>query len=80
MSSDSRVIDILDREIEFILVSVMGTTILSAAIGQNPVDTDPLLVEERDHPVVEDVGRGQRGLAGVEFGEAHLGIGAEVLT
>jgi hypothetical protein len=33
--------------------------ILGATIGEDPVDADIVRVEERDHPVVEDVGRRQ---------------------
>ena len=36
-----------------------------------------MLVEERHHPVVEQVGGGDRGLAVVELGEGHLGVGVD---
>ena len=37
----------------------MLPAILGATIGEDPVDADIVRVEERDHPVVEDVGRRQ---------------------
>ena len=40
-------------------MTIVGTAILCATIGQDPIDTDLVLVEERDHPIIEDVGRGQ---------------------
>ena len=36
-----------------------------------------MLVVERHHPVVEDLGRGDRGLAVIELGEGDLGVGVD---
>ena len=36
-----------------------------------------MLVVERHHSVVEDLGRGDRRLAVVELGEGHLGVGVD---
>jgi len=36
-----------------------------------------VLVEERDHTVIEQIGRHLRGLAIIEFGEGQLGVGVE---
>ena len=71
------VVDILDGEVELIFVTIVGTAILGATIGQDPIDMDRVVVEERDHPIIEDVGRGQRRLACVELGKAHLGVGVD---
>ena len=71
------VIDVLDGEIEFVLVAVVGAAIFCAAIGQHALQGDVVLVVEWDDPVVEQVGGGQRGLAIIELGEADLGIGVD---
>jgi len=36
-----------------------------------------VLVKERHHPVVEDLGGGDRGLAIVELGDGDLGVGVD---
>jgi len=36
-----------------------------------------VLLVERDHPVVEEIGGGERGLSVVELGEAELGVGVD---
>jgi hypothetical protein len=36
-----------------------------------------VLLIEQHHPVVEYLGRGDRGLAIIELGEGHLGIGVD---
>ena len=56
---------------------IMGPAELGAAVGQDPVDAQALRIQERDHPVVQDVGRSQRRLARVELGETDLGIGVD---
>jgi len=66
------VVDVLNGKVELILVPVMSTAILGAAIGEHPVDPDFVLIEEGDHPIVEDVGSCERRLAGVQPGEANL--------
>ena len=40
-------------------------------------EPDVMPVEERQHPVVQQVGSGDRCLSVVEFGECHLGIGVD---
>src|SRR5262249_21614467 len=67
------VIDVLDRKVELVVVAF--ATAEFATIGQHPRQRDAVLVIERHHPVVEDLGRGDRGLAVIEFGEGDLGIG-----
>ena len=57
------VIDILDGEVELILMPVVGAAIFGAAIGQYPVTPQFMLVEEGDHPVVENIRGCQRRLA-----------------
>ena len=51
-----------------------------AAIGQHPAQPDAVLVIERHHPVVEDLGRGDRGLAIIELGEGYLGVGSMTVS
>ncbi len=41
---------VLDGEVEFVLVAVMGTAILRAAVGQHAVDAQAVLVEEGGSP------------------------------
>ena len=71
------VVDVLDRQIELVFVAVVAAAELGAAIGQHPRQPDAVLVIERHHPVVEDLGRGDRRLAVVELGEGDLGIGVD---
>src|SRR6516225_640743 len=70
------VIDILDRQVEFILVALAAAE-LGAAVGQHSRQPDAVLVVERDHPVVDDLGRGDRCLAVVELGKGELGVGVD---
>ena len=67
------VVDVLDCEIELVFMA-LGAAKLSAAIGQHPRQSDAVLVVERHHPVVEDLGGGDRGLAIVQFRKGDLGI------
>ena len=47
-------------------------TILRAAVGEHAAEPDVVLLVERQHTVVQELGGGDRCLAVVEFGERHL--------
>lgn len=73
----SGVVDVFDREIEFVFVSVVGSAIFGPPVGQHALQGNVVLLVERDHPVVEEVGGGQRRLSVVKLGEADLGVGVD---
>ena len=72
-----RVIDVFHGEVELVFVPVVCAAVLSAAVGQDALQGNAVLLIERDHPVVEQIGRGDRGLAVVQLGEADLGVGID---
>ena len=70
------VVDVLDRQIELVLVA-LGAAKFGAAIGQHPRQADSVLVIERHHAVIEDLGRGDRGLAVIQLGKGDFGISVD---
>ena len=70
------VVDVLDREIELVFVA-LGAAKLGAAISQDARQPDAMLVVERHHSVIEDLGGGDRGLTIIKLGEGNLGIGVD---
>jgi hypothetical protein len=50
---------------------------LAAAVSQHAQDLDIVLLEERQHTVIEQIGGRDRRLAIVEFGEGDLGVGVD---
>ena len=73
----ARVIDVLDRQVEFVLVPLRIAAIFAAAIGQDAHELDVMAIEERDHAVVEQIGGGDWRLAIIELGEGDLGVGVD---
>src|SRR5262249_38330862 len=73
----ARVVDVLDREIEFVLVPLRIAAILAAAISQYPQQLDVMAIEEGNYSIVEQIGRGDRCLAIVELGTGNLGVGVD---
>jgi hypothetical protein len=71
------VIDVLDREIQLILVPFGIAAELAAAVSQHAQELDIVLLEERQHTVIEQIGRRDRRLAVVELGKADLGVGVD---
>src|SRR5207248_1352350 len=51
--------------------------VLGAAIGKRAQQLDPMALEERDHAVVQELGRRDRRLPVIEFGEPNLSIGVD---
>src|SRR5499433_3640114 len=70
------VINVLDGEVELVFMA-LGPTKFGAAIGQHARQPDTVLVIERHHPVIENLGRRDRGLAVIEFCKADLGVGVD---
>ena len=66
-------IDVLDREIALVLVPFGIAAELAAAVSQHAQELDIVLLEERQHTVIEQIGRRDRRLAVVELGKAYLG-------
>ena len=64
-------VDVLDGQIELVLVA-LGAAKLGAAIGQHARQRDAVLVVKRYHPIIEDLGRGDWGLAIVELGSIKV--------
>jgi hypothetical protein len=63
-----RVIDVLDRKVKLIFVSLRVATILAAAVGQYAQKLDVVLLEQRQHPIIEQICRRDRCLAVIELG------------
>src|SRR6201981_3918222 len=49
----SQVIDVLDRKVKLVFVSLRVATILTAAVGQYAQKLDIVLLELRHHPIIE---------------------------
>ena len=62
-------VDVLDGQVELVFMPVVGAAVLGAAAGRHPLQHDAVLVVERDHPVVAQVGGGERCPAVVRLGE-----------
>ena len=71
------VVDVLHGEVELIFVRLGSAAEFRAAIGQHAAELDVVLVEERHHTVVEQVGGGDWGLAVIQLGERHLRVGVD---
>jgi hypothetical protein len=52
----ARVIDVLDREVELVLVPFGVAAELAAAVSQHAQELDIVLLEEWQHTVIEQIG------------------------
>src|SRR6266536_3546094 len=77
LSLGARMIDVLDREIELVLVPFGIAAELAAAVGEHAQQLGIALLEEWQYPVVQQVGRGDRRLAVIQLAESDLGIGVD---
>ena len=70
------VIEVFNRDTELVFVAP-GAAKLGAAIGQHTQWSDTAFVVERHHPIVEDLGGGDRRLAIIELGKRDFGVGVD---
>ena len=68
----ARVIDVLDRKIQLILVPFGVAAELAAAASQHAQELDIVLLEEWQHAVIEQIGRRDGRLAVVELAKLTL--------
>src|SRR5262245_25090893 len=73
----ARVINVLDREIELVLVPLRIAAILATAVGQYPQQLDVMAIEEGNRPVVWRISRCDRRFAIVELGASDLSVGVD---
>ena len=73
----ARVIDVLDRQVEFVFVPLGIAAIFTAAVGQYPQQLNVEAFEQWKHTIVEQIRRRDRRLAIVELGADHLGLGVD---
>ena len=73
----ARVLDVLHRQVEFILMALRRAALLRASIGENPGQRNLVLFEERQHAVIEQIGGRHRDLAVVQLRKAHFAVGVD---
>src|SRR6478609_7005739 len=70
-------IDVLDSEVKLVFVPLRVATILAAAVSQHAQQLDIVLLEQRQHPIVEQIRGRDRRLAIIKLGASDLGMGID---
>jgi len=73
----SGMVDILDREVELIGMVFDLAAVFRATIREHAQQADPVLREQGDHPVIEQICSRDCGLLGVEFTHSDAGVGVD---
>jgi hypothetical protein len=68
------VIDVFHGQIQLVLMALGRATILRASIRQHPVQRNPVRLEERQHPIIQQLGGRDRRHPIIELRKAHLAI------
>ena len=68
-------VDLVDCKIELIIVRFYLAAILCSSISKNPQQRQFVLFKERQHPVIEQISRSDRGFGAIKLGKRHLGTG-----
>jgi hypothetical protein len=72
-----RVVDVLDREIQFIFMPLGAPQVLSASVGEHPIQRDLLLFEEWQHPITEEIGSRDGRPPDIKLFKADLTVGID---
>ena len=73
----ARVIDVLHREVELVFVALRVAAVLAAAIGKHAQQLDIVLIEERQHAVIEQIRGRDRRFAIVQLAGSDLRVGVD---
>jgi hypothetical protein len=71
------VVDVFDRQITLVFMPLGVTAVLAAAVGQHSRERNAVLLIEWQHPVVEQIGGGERRLDVIELCKADRGVGVD---
>ena len=74
---DFGVVDVLNGKIQFVFMRFPVSAVFGSPVREHPHQFQVMLLEERNHPVIEHVRRHERVLPVIEFGEADFGIGVD---
>ena len=70
-------LNVIECQIQLKVMAVGPATIFCAAVGQDTQHRHPLLGKARQHPIIEQIGRGDRRFSRVELGGSPLRIGVD---
>jgi hypothetical protein len=73
----ARVIDVLHGQVQFILMPLGCAAVLGPAVGQDSVQRDRLRFKERQHPIIQQIGRRDRRLPIIQFRKPDLAVGID---
>jgi hypothetical protein len=71
------VIDVLHREVQFILVAFGCPAVFRAAIREHSVQRNLVLLEERQHSVIQQLRGSQRRLPVIQLGKSDFAVGID---
>ena len=74
---DLGMVDVLDGQIQFVFMCFPVSAVFGSPVREHPHQFQVMLLEERNHPVIEHVRRHERVLPVVKFGESDFGIGVD---
>lgn len=72
-----RMVNVLHSEIKLVAMVLDLVTIFRAAVGQDTVQRNALLIEKRHNAVIEQIRSNNRGLLDIELCERHTAIGVD---
>ena len=74
---DLGMVYVLDGQIQFVFMCFPVSAVFGSPVREHPHQFQVMLLEERNHPVIEHVRRHERVLPVVKFGESDFGIGVD---
>ena len=70
-------VDVLDRQVELVGMVLGFPVVFGTPVGEGPIQPEALGIEERDHPIVEQVGRSDGAFVVTELGGGHPAVGGD---
>ena len=70
----ARVIDVFHGPVQFLLMPLGCAAVLGPAVGQDAIQRAFMLVEERQPPIIQQIGRRDRRLPIIEFRKPDLAV------
>lgn len=71
------VLDVVECQVQLVIMRFRFAAVFGSPVGQHAQDAHAVFGKERQNPIVQQIGGGNRRLGGIQLGKRHLAVGVD---
>ena len=69
--------DVVECQVQLVIMRFRFAAVFGSPVGQHAQDAHAVFGKERQNPIVQQIGGGNRRLGGIQLGKRHLAVGVD---